>query len=75
MIHYVYSIYFWLANVASLGMIPSSFLEQYVSFWIAYIMTTVVLCLSCLVLWLGKHRFGKQQLVYLGQVRDAHSTA
>lgn len=58
-IHYVYSIYFWLANVASLGMIPSSLLEKYVSFWSSYIMTTGVLCLSFLVLWLGKPHFGK----------------
>lgn len=58
-IHYVYSIYFWLANVASLGMIPSSLLEKYFSFWSAYIMTTGVLCLSFLVLWLGKPHFGK----------------
>lgn len=58
-IHYIYSIYFWLANVASLGMIPSSLMEKYVSFWSAYAMTTGVFCLSFIVLWLGKPYFGE----------------
>ncbi|KAK3324467.1 hypothetical protein B0T19DRAFT_464553 [Cercophora scortea] len=56
-IHYIYSIYFWLANVASLGMIPASLLEKYASFWSAYIMTTAVLALSCTVLYFGKPYF------------------
>lgn len=58
-IHYIYSIYFWMANVASLGMIPASLLEKYVSFWSAYTMTTGVLCLSCVMLWFGKPYFSK----------------
>ncbi|KAK3687888.1 hypothetical protein B0T22DRAFT_378152 [Podospora appendiculata] len=56
-IHYIYSIYFWLANVASLGMIPASLLEKYASFWSAYVMTTAVLALSCVVLYFGKPYF------------------
>ncbi|KAI1299762.1 hypothetical protein F5Y03DRAFT_408689 [Xylaria venustula] len=56
-IHYIYSIYYWLANAASLGAIPSTLLEKYFSFWSAYILTTGVLSLSILVLWFGKPYF------------------
>ncbi|KAI0975666.1 POT family-domain-containing protein [Xylaria arbuscula] len=56
-IHYIYSIYYWLANAASLGAIPSTLLEKYFSFWSAYILTTSVLSLSVLVLWFGKPYF------------------
>jgi proton-dependent oligopeptide transporter, POT family len=58
-IHYVYSIYYWMANAASLGMIPTSLMEKYVSFWSAYTLTTGVLLISILILWIGKPYFGK----------------
>ncbi|KAF3004534.1 hypothetical protein E8E14_000105 [Neopestalotiopsis sp. 37M] len=56
-IHYVYSIYYWMANAASLGMIPTSLMEKYVSFWSAYTLTTGVLLISILILWIGKPYF------------------
>ncbi|RYP79590.1 hypothetical protein DL769_002900 [Monosporascus sp. CRB-8-3] len=56
-IHYVYSIYYWMANAASLGMILTSLLEKYISFWGAYTLTTGVLLLSVFILWFGKPYF------------------
>ncbi|KHN96076.1 amino acid permease [Metarhizium album ARSEF 1941] len=56
-IHYIYSIYWWMANAASLGQIPTTLMEKHVSFWSAYTLTTGVLLASCSLLWVGKKRF------------------
>ncbi|KEZ41454.1 hypothetical protein SAPIO_CDS7590 [Scedosporium apiospermum] len=55
-IQLMYNAYYWFANVASLSSIPVTFLEFHYGFWVAYLLTTISLCVSIafFAIWSGK---------------------
>ncbi|OTA98393.1 hypothetical protein M426DRAFT_326018 [Hypoxylon sp. CI-4A] len=45
-IQYVFNGYYWMANIASLSSIPTTFMEKYIDFWAAYLLPTALLIVA-----------------------------
>jgi proton-dependent oligopeptide transporter, POT family len=52
------SVIYRFTNIASLSAIPSTFLEHQVGFWAAYLMATISLIISLIVLLCLKNKLG-----------------
>ncbi|OAL52586.1 MFS general substrate transporter [Pyrenochaeta sp. DS3sAY3a] len=60
-IQFVFNIYFWATNLASLSIIGTTMMER-VSFWSAYLMPTCILAISIVPLLLWSSRLTKPRL-------------
>ncbi|KAI1880373.1 hypothetical protein JX265_001994 [Neoarthrinium moseri] len=45
-LHYIYNLFYWATNVASLSSVPSTFLEKDFDFWVAYLFAACSLLIS-----------------------------
>ncbi|KUL84382.1 hypothetical protein ZTR_06329 [Talaromyces verruculosus] len=56
---YIYNAQYWLVNIASLSVIPTTFMEKKVSFWAAYLLPSCFLAAGLAFLILGQKKFRK----------------
>ncbi|KAF2420957.1 hypothetical protein EJ08DRAFT_673097 [Tothia fuscella] len=52
-LQYIYNLFYWVTNIASLSMIPSTFLEFELGFWTSYLLATTSLCVAIVLFFRG----------------------
>ncbi|OAL57338.1 MFS general substrate transporter [Pyrenochaeta sp. DS3sAY3a] len=52
-LQFIYNLFYWLTNIASMSMVPSTFLEFKIEFWTSYLLATVSISFTIILFFLG----------------------